>query len=84
MSLSFEQGWAARPFKEQFPFLTDRAAKRLDRLNKAITDMAMAGLITNSQRDSIRHKRFPKLVGEVVRAYQDRPAAAADEGGQDE
>lgn len=79
MSLSFEQGWAARPFKEQFPFLTDRAANRLDRLNKAITDMAMAGLITNSQLDAIRRKRFPKLVGEVVRAYQDR-ATATEEG----
>lgn len=84
MSQTFEQGWAARPFKEQFPFLPDREAERLDRLNMAITDMVMADLITNSQLDSIRHKRFPKLVGEVVRAYQDRHADAADERGQDE
>ena len=80
MSQTLEQGWAARPFKEQFPFLPDRKAERLDRLNRAITDMVMAGLITNSQHNSIRRKRFPKLVGEVVRAYQDRPTAAADEG----
>ena len=80
MSQTLEQGWAARPFKEQFPFLPDGKAERLDRLNRAITDMVMAGLITNSQHNSIRRKRFPKLVGEVVRAYQDRPAAAADEG----
>ena len=80
MSQTLEQGWAARPFKEQFPFLPDMEAERLDRLNKAIMDMVMADLITNSQLDSIRHKRFPKLVGEVVRAYQDRPDAATDGG----
>lgn len=80
MSQTFEQGWAARPFKEQFPFLPDREAERLDRLNRAITDMVMADLITNSQLDSIRRKRFPKLVGEVVCSYQDRPAAATDGG----
>ena len=78
MSQTFEQGWAARPFKEQFPFLPDREADRLDRLNKAITDMAMADLITGSQLDSIRHKRFPKLVGEVVRAYQDRASTGQE------
>ena len=69
MSRTFEQGWAARPFKEQFPELPDREAERLDRLNRAITDMVMADLLTPSQSDAIRQKRFPKLVGEVVRAY---------------
>lgn len=74
MSRTFEQGWAARPFKEQFPEMPEREAQRLDRLNAAITDMAMADLITQSQVDAIRQKRFPKLVGEVVRAYC-KPAA---------
>lgn len=36
MSETFEQGWAARPFKEQFPEPSDREADRLDRLNCAI------------------------------------------------
>ena len=30
MSETFEQGWAARPFKEQFPELSDKEAERLD------------------------------------------------------
>lgn len=74
MSRTFEQGWAARPFKEQFPFLPDREAARLDRLNHAITDMAMADLITDSQCQAIRGKRFPKLVSEVVGAYRPKEA----------
>lgn len=69
MTTTFEQGWAARPFKEQFPELPDREAARLDRLNAAITDMSMADLLTSSQRAAIRQKRFPKLVSEVVGAY---------------
>lgn len=70
MSETFEQGWAALPFKEQFPDLPQREAERLDRLNHAITDMAMADLLTSSQVRDIRTKRFPKLVGEVVNAYR--------------
>lgn len=73
MIRTFEQGWAARPFKEQFPEIPDKEAERLDRLNKAITDMAMADLITPSQCDAIRQKRFPKLVSEVVCAYAKEP-----------
>ena len=69
MSRTFEQGWAARPFKEQFPDLPDREAAKLDRLNAAITDMIMADLLTDSQAAAIRQKKFQKLVGEVVRAY---------------
>lgn len=68
MSNTFEQGWAARPFKEQFPELSDKSAERLDRLNLAITDMLMADLITCSQGDAIRQKRFPKLVSREVNA----------------
>ena len=70
MSNTFEQGWAARPFKEQFDFLPDREAGRLDALNHAITDMRMADLITDSQCATIRQKRFPKFVSEVVGAYR--------------
>lgn len=66
---TFEQGWAARPFKEQFPDMPEREAARLDRLNAAITDMVMAGLLTDSQASAIRQKKFPKLVSEVVCAY---------------
>lgn len=63
---TFEQGWAARPFKEQFPELDDKAAERLDRLNMGITEMLMADLITDSQAHAIRQKRFPKLVSALV------------------
>lgn len=75
MSRTFEQGWAARPFKEQFPFLPDNEAQKLDRLNRSITDMGMWGLITDSQSRDIRQKRFPKLVSEIVGAYlkQEQP-----------
>jgi len=62
MSETFEQGWAARPFKDQFPELSDARAAYLDRLNRSITDMLMSDLITESQVDAIRRKRFPKLV----------------------
>lgn len=72
MSETFDQGWAARPFKEQFPELSDKEAERLDRLNFAITDMAMADLITDSQRDAIRTKRFPKVVSASVNAARKR------------
>lgn len=69
MATTFEQGWAALPFKEQFPDLPEKEAARLDRLNHAITDMGMADLLTSSQVRDIRQKRFPKLVSEVVGAY---------------
>ncbi len=59
---TFEQGWAARPFKEQFPELDEKAAARLDSLNDAITDMLMFDLLTDSQVQTIRQKKFPKLV----------------------
>ena len=64
---TFEQGWAARPFKEQFPELSDRAAEHLDKLNYAITDMLLCDLLTDSQAREIRTKKFPKLVSREVR-----------------
>lgn len=79
MSNTFEQGWAAKPFKEQFPELSEKEAERLDRLNMSITDMLLAGLITDSQSAAIRQKRFPKLVGEVVMTARKRDAAAEKE-----
>lgn len=63
---TFEQGWAARPFKEQFPELSDKAAERLDKLNHAITDMLLCDLLTDSQVREIRTKKFPKLVSREV------------------
>lgn len=65
---TFEQGWAARPFKEQFPELDDKTAEQLDRLNMGITDMLIADLITDSQAHAIRQKRFPKMVSKAVNA----------------
>ena len=63
---TFEQGWAARPFKEQFPELDDKAAEHLDKLNHAITDMLLSDLLTESQVREIRTKKFPKLVSREV------------------
>lgn len=71
MNQTFEQGWAAKPFKEQFPRLTDKEAKYLDDLNMAITSMYLSELITHSQMQVIRSKKFPKVVSKVVeKAYK--------------
>ena len=66
MSRTFEQGWAARPFKEQFPELSDKAATHLDRLNRAITDLYMADMLTDSQHKALREKKFPRVVTKAV------------------
>ena len=66
MSRTFEQGWAARPFKEQFPELSDKAATHLDRLNRAITDLYMADMLTDSQVKALREKKFPRVVTKAV------------------
>lgn len=66
MSETFEQGWAARPFAEQFPELDADQAEYLDRLNRGITELYLADLITSSQVNIIRQKRFPKVVAGKV------------------
>lgn len=66
MSRTFEQGWAARPFKEQFPVLEDKQAERLDRLNGAITDLYVGGMLTASQMNAIRSKKMPRAVSEAL------------------
>ena len=63
---TFEQGWAARPFGEQFPELPPDRAAWLDRLNAGITDMRMSGLMTDSAADAARKKKFPKIVSEEI------------------
>lgn len=77
MDETFEQGWAARPFKEQFPELDDKAAARLDSINKAITTLMMSDCLTFSQADAIRQKKFPKVVSVAInkaRAALTQPA----------
>lgn len=66
MSRTFEQGWAARPFAEQFPQMDAKEAERLDRLNHAITDLYMADMLTDSQVKAIREKKMPKAVSKAV------------------
>jgi len=66
MAQTFEQGWAARPFAEQFPELEIQQALRLDRLNHAITDLYMAEMLTDSQVKAIREKKFPRVVTKAV------------------
>ena len=62
----FEQGLAARPFKEQFPELSDIEAQKLDKVNEAITRLYFADLLTDAQLITIRDKKFPNLVLETV------------------
>ncbi len=78
MKETFEQGWAARPFKEQFPELIDDEAERLDKINAAITLLSMADLLTFSQTDAIRQKKMPKVVSAAI--SKARAAQAAKQG----
>ena len=71
---TFEQGWAAKPFKEQFPNMDESAAGRLDEINSAITTLLIGGMITYSQMTTIREKKFPKLVGQEVDKMDERVA----------
>jgi hypothetical protein len=67
MSRMLEQGWAARPFSEQFPELTNDDAKRLDNLNAAVTDLSISNLLTPTEYEKIRRNRFPKLVKKLLK-----------------
>lgn len=78
MKDTFEQGWSARPFKEQFPELTDIEAQKLDKINTAITLLSMADLLTFSQTDAIRQKKMPKVVSAAI--SKARAAQAAKRG----
>ena len=62
MKITFEQGWSARPFKEQFSELSEADARKLDEVNKAIYLLYFTDLITHAQNVSIRNTKFPKLV----------------------
>ena len=66
MKVTFEQGWSARPFKEQFPELSDFEAQRLDKINEGIYRLYFDDMLTDSQLDTIRTKKFPRLVSEAV------------------
>ena len=66
MKGTFEQGWSARPFKEQFPELSDFEAQRLDKVNEGIYRMYFDDMLTDDQLYTIRDKKFPRLVSEAV------------------
>ena len=66
MKNTFEQGWSAKPFKEQFPELSDTDAKNLDEVNKAICLLYFTDLTTHAQNVSIRNTKFPKLVKKLL------------------
>ena len=66
MKITFAQGWSARPFKEQFPELTDIEAQKLDKVNEAITRLYLDGMLTDEQLYAIRDEKFPCLVSEAV------------------
>lgn len=67
MSETFEQGLAARPFKEQFPELSDEEAERLNAVNDAIFTLYLTDMLTDSQLGSIRSKKFPKMVSKSLK-----------------
>ena len=69
---TFEQGWSARPFKEQFPELTDIEAQKLDKLNEAISTLYFDDMLTDAQLDAIRDKKFPRLVSKAVRQARNK------------
>ena len=66
MKITFEQGWSARPFKEQFPELSDFEAQRLDKVNEGIYRLYFDDMLTDDQLYKIRDKKFPRLVSEAV------------------
>ena len=66
MKITFEQGWSARPFKEQFPELSDFEAQRLDKVNEGIYRLYFDDMLTDDQLYAIRDKKFPRLVSEAV------------------
>ena len=66
MKDTFEQGLAARPFKEQFPELSDIEAQKLDKVNEAITTLYFADILTHTRLITIRDKNFPRLVSKAV------------------
>ena len=66
MKDTFEQGWSARPFKEQFPELSEADARKLDEVNKAICLLYFMDLTTHSQNVGIRNTKFPKLVKKML------------------
>ena len=66
MKITFEQGWSARPFKEQFPELSDFEAQRLDKMNEGIYRLYFDYMLTDEQFYTIRNKKFPSLVSEAV------------------
>ena len=66
MKVTFEQGWSARPFKEQFPELADAEAQRLDKVNEGIYRLYFDDMLTDDQLYTIRDKKFPRLVSEAV------------------
>ena len=66
MKVTFEQGWSARPFKEQFPELSDFEAQRLDKVNEGIYRLYFDDMLTDDQLYAIRDKKFPRLVSEAV------------------
>ena len=66
MKITFAQGWSARPFKEQFPELTDLEAQKLDKVNEAITRLYLDDMLTDEQLYTIRDEKFPRLVSKTV------------------
>ena len=66
MKITFAQGWSARPFKEQFPELTDIEARKLDKVNEAITRLYLDDMLTDEQLSTIRGEKFPRLVSKTV------------------
>ena len=72
MKITFEQGWSARPFKEQFPELSDFEAQRLDKVNEGIYRLYFDDMLTDDQLYKIRDEKFPRLVSEAVNQVRNK------------
>lgn len=68
MNVKIQQGWSAPSFKEQLPCLPAERADFLDRVNRCVTELYIAGFLTDAQVTAIREKKFPKLVAAELKA----------------
>ena len=78
MKDTFGQGWSARPFKEQFPELSDFEVQRLDKVNEGIYRLYFDDMLTDDQLYKIRDEKFPRLVSEAVVQARNKKESSND------
>lgn len=63
--VTIEMGWAARPFKDQFPDLAEKAAAALDADSAALTRLKIRGILTAGEHRKAC-QRFAAKVAKAV------------------